>query len=170
MSYLAYLASCFLLGALHALEPGHGKAVVGAYLVGARGRRLDAVILGLVVTLTHTAGVVALALLATFAAASFAPEAVVTWLELGAGALVLGVGAWLLWSRLQIPRLRSGQARVPGHSHVASGHEHPHSHPKRHSLLLGRWPLALAAVGAHGEHHDLYEHAAPSASLGTGPA
>src|SRR5207249_3460525 len=41
------------LGALHALSPGHGKTVVGAYLVGSRGTARHAVFLGLVVTATH---------------------------------------------------------------------------------------------------------------------
>ena len=45
------------LGALHALEPGHGKTVVAAYLVGTRGTLRHALSLGLIVTVTHTAGV-----------------------------------------------------------------------------------------------------------------
>src|SRR5215470_14415720 len=42
------------LGALHALEPGHGKTVVAAYLVGSRGTAWHAVLLGLIVMATHT--------------------------------------------------------------------------------------------------------------------
>jgi ABC-type nickel/cobalt efflux system permease component RcnA len=45
------------LGALHALEPGHGKTVVAAYLVGTQGTARHALSLGLIVTATHTAGV-----------------------------------------------------------------------------------------------------------------
>src|SRR5580692_2418232 len=45
------------LGALHALEPGHGKTIVAAYLVGSRGTARHAVLLGIVVTAAHTAGV-----------------------------------------------------------------------------------------------------------------
>jgi ABC-type nickel/cobalt efflux system permease component RcnA len=45
------------LGALHALEPGHGKTLVAAYLVGSRGTARHAMVLGLTVTLAHTAGV-----------------------------------------------------------------------------------------------------------------
>ena len=58
---MIYAASAFWLGALHALEPGHGKTVVAAYLVGERGRVRDAVLLGIVVTLTHTSSVIILA-------------------------------------------------------------------------------------------------------------
>src|SRR5260370_37040149 len=45
------------LGALHALEPGHGKAIVAAYLVGGRGTARHAVLLGTIVTISRTAGV-----------------------------------------------------------------------------------------------------------------
>jgi nickel/cobalt exporter len=57
---LFYLASTFWLGASHAVLPGHGKTVAAAYGVGARGRPRDAVILGVLVTLSHTSGVVLL--------------------------------------------------------------------------------------------------------------
>ena len=41
-------------GALHALEPGHGKTLVAAYFVGVRGTPLHALGLGLVIAGTHT--------------------------------------------------------------------------------------------------------------------
>jgi ABC-type nickel/cobalt efflux system permease component RcnA len=51
---LMALAVATGLGAFHALEPGHGKTVVAAYLVGARGTAQHALWLGLIVTATHT--------------------------------------------------------------------------------------------------------------------
>ena len=54
LEFLMLALSSFGLGALHALEPGHGKTVVGAYLIGSKGRIGDAVLLGLVVTRTHS--------------------------------------------------------------------------------------------------------------------
>ena len=51
------LGVAFLAGAAHALTPGHGKALVAAYLAGSRGTVWDAVYLGTVVTITHTASV-----------------------------------------------------------------------------------------------------------------
>jgi nickel/cobalt exporter len=48
------------LGAMHALEPGHGKTIVAAYLVGSKGTPYHAFLLGLIVTASHTAGVFAL--------------------------------------------------------------------------------------------------------------
>ena len=64
---LIYYLSATLLGGFHALEPGHGKTVVAAYLIGTKGRKIDAVLLGLVVTLTHTFSVILLAIAAKVA-------------------------------------------------------------------------------------------------------
>src|SRR5262249_3511053 len=51
---LVLLGVAFVLGAAHALTPGHGKTLVAAYLVGERGTFGHAVLLGVVTTLTHT--------------------------------------------------------------------------------------------------------------------
>src|SRR5438093_13327959 len=60
-----YLVSSFWLGALHAATPGHGKTIAASYIVGVRGRPIDAFVLGLFVTLSHTSGIVLVAVLAT---------------------------------------------------------------------------------------------------------
>lgn len=58
---LALLLS-LVLGASHAALPGHGKTIMAAYLAGRRGTPRDAVTVGITVTFTHTAGVLALGL------------------------------------------------------------------------------------------------------------
>ena len=114
MSFLLLALSSFGLGALHALEPGHGKTVVGAYLIGSKGRVSDAVLLGIVVTLTHSGSVILLVIASTVAAAYFVPETVQKVLEVVSGLLVLGVGVWMLIVR-----------RAAAHDH---GHAHHHGH------------------------------------------
>ena len=47
--FLFALGVAFVAGAAHALTPGHGKALVAAYLVGSKGTVWDAVFLGSVV-------------------------------------------------------------------------------------------------------------------------
>ena len=47
---LVALAVAVGLGAVHALEPGHGKTLVAAYLVGSHGTMKHAFLLGLIVT------------------------------------------------------------------------------------------------------------------------
>src|SRR5207245_11262989 len=68
-----YLVSSFWLGALHAATPGHGKTIAAAYIVGARGRPVDAFVLGVFVTLSHTLGIVGVAVLAWLGAARSVP-------------------------------------------------------------------------------------------------
>jgi len=136
--------SSFGLGALHALEPGHGKTVVGAYLIGSKGRVSDAVLLGLIVTLTHSGSVILLGVLSAVAAAIFVPETVQKVLGVVSGLLVVGVGGWMLVVRTRQARGAHGghahphshdysreydSAHAPGHDHVhAAAQEHAHDH------------------------------------------
>jgi nickel/cobalt exporter len=102
-------------GAAHALSPGHGKSVVAAYLVGTRGTRRDAVVLGVTVTVTHTIGVFALGLITLSLSQFILPEHLYPWLNLASALLVLVVGFAVLRRRLR-----------------ASGHSHPHTHTHHH--------------------------------------
>jgi nickel/cobalt exporter len=116
------LLAAFGWGALHALSPGHGKAMVAAYLVGTRGSTRDAVILGATVTVTHTAGVVALGVVALGLSAWVLPEQLYPWLTLASGVMVVSVGIAVLRRRL----------RRHGHEHH---HGHHHHHEHRRSLV-----------------------------------
>ena len=126
---IAALVISFVLGGLHALTPGHGKAIVAAYLVGSKGRIIDAVFLGLVVTFTHTFSVIALGVI-MLVAQEFAPEDIVPWLSLFSGVLIVGIGAWLLTKNMK--QYYSGGAHNHGHGHGHS-HDHGHSHNHGHS-------------------------------------
>ena len=103
---LLLLLSAFAWGAIHALSPGHGKAMVAAYLVGTRGTPRHAVALGAVVTATHTIGVFALGAVALLLSQYILPEQLYPWLNLVSGALVLVVGASVLRSRVRWARAR----------------------------------------------------------------
>ena len=118
------LVVSFVLGGLHALTPGHGKAIVAAYLVGSKGRVIDAVFLGLVVTFTHTFSVIALGIV-MLVAQGFAPDDIVPWLSLFSGVLIVGIGAWLLARNMK--QYYSGGAQSQAH-----GHHHPHPHDHSH--------------------------------------
>jgi nickel/cobalt transporter (NicO) family protein len=88
-------------GAAHALSPGHGKAMVAAYLVGSRGTPRHALLLGLTVTATHTAGVFALGLVTLALSELIVPEQLYPWLNLVSALLVVGVGVSVLRARLR---------------------------------------------------------------------
>ena len=123
------LVVSFVLGGLHALTPGHGKAIVAAYLVGSKGRVIDAVFLGVVVTITHTFSVIVLGIV-MLVAQGFAPEDIVPWLSLFSGVLIVGIGAWLLTRNMKQYYSGSAQSDAPGHQHP---HPHDHSHEHDHS-------------------------------------
>ena len=123
------LVVSFVLGGLHALTPGHGKAIVAAYLVGSKGRVIDAVFLGLVVTFTHTFSVIALGVV-MLVAQGFAPEDIVPWLSLFSGVLIVGIGAWLLARNMK--QYYSGGAHSRGQRHTPHPHPHDHSHDHSH--------------------------------------
>jgi ABC-type nickel/cobalt efflux system permease component RcnA len=150
-----------VLGAGHAMLPGHGKTVMAAYLVGKRGRLRDVVTVGATVTVTHTAGVLVLGALITLSA-TFAPTAVEQWLGVVSGGIVVLVGAGLLVSALRrraaprrsaetatvvVPSPARALATVGGptieiHSYAAGGHG-PAAHVQHHD---------------HDHHRDDHDH------------
>jgi nickel/cobalt transporter (NicO) family protein len=93
------LLGALLLGAVHALSPGHGKTIVGAYLIGSRGTPRHAVFLGLTVTITHTIGVFVLGFATLYASRFIVPERLFPILSLISAVLVLGMGVVLLIQR-----------------------------------------------------------------------
>ncbi len=136
------LALAALLGAFHALTPGHGKTLIAAYLVGSRGTTRHAAALGGIVTLTHTASVIVIGLLALVASQLIVPGVLVPGLEVCSGLLVVVLGVRLFWTRWS--SLRSGHAHdhAQGHPHShglnahthdhGDDHDHPHSHTHDH--------------------------------------
>src|SRR6476659_8249807 len=96
---LIYLASSFWLGAVHAATPGHGKTIAAAYIVGARGKPVDAWVLGIFVTLSHTSGIVLVGVLASLGLPGFVPQRLEAWMALATGLLIILIGAWTLWSQ-----------------------------------------------------------------------
>jgi nickel/cobalt exporter len=144
---LLLLLAAFGWGAVHALSPGHGKAMVAAYLVGTRGTARHAVALGLTVTVTHTIGVFALGAVALALSAYVLPEQLYPWLNLVSGLLVLGVGASVVRSRVR-------RARAPAHEHH---HDHDHEHEPNHGHGHD-----------HGHHHHDHADLRPRALLAMG--
>ena len=87
------------LGALHALEPGHGKTIVAAYLVGSKGTARHALLLGMVVTISHTAGVYFLGGITLYAQKYILPDRIYPFLGVLSGILIAGTGCFLFLQR-----------------------------------------------------------------------
>jgi ABC-type nickel/cobalt efflux system permease component RcnA len=158
---LVTLAVAVGLGAFHALEPGHGKTLVAAYLVGSRGTVRHAFLLGLIVTAAHTVGVYLLGALTLYASQYVVPERLYPWLGVISGVMIASLGAVLLVRRYL------GKDRVSthhhhnhaDHSHGADhfhhhdhdDHFHHHGHTHHHHDLNRRVPLRdLLALGISG--------------------
>jgi nickel/cobalt transporter (NicO) family protein len=146
---LLLLLAAFGWGALHALSPGHGKAMVAAYLVGTRGKPQHAIALGATVTVTHTIGVFALGVVTLALSQYLLPEDLYPWLTLVSGLLVVGIGASVLRTRIRKAR------------HAHHDHHHHHEHDLSWKGLLGMGTAAglipcpsalvvlLAAISQH---------------------
>ncbi|WP_236242373.1 nickel transporter [Streptomyces sp. CC228A] len=154
---LLALLLAIVLGASHALLPGHGKTIMAAYLAGRRGTRRDAVTVGATVTLTHTAGVLILGL-ALPAATHLAGESVLAWLGTTSGLIVTGIGLWLLTGALR-NKPAHGHHHHHGHHHGHDHHEHDHDHHHGHDHH------------EHGpRHHPAPPTAAPTGVAASAPA
>ena len=120
------LTAAFLaagLGAMHALEPGHGKTIVAAYLVGSRGKTQHAVGLGLLVTAAHTAGVYLLGAVVLYASKYVIPEQIYPWLSIFSGLVIAVMAVYLLlraWTGVREPE-------------EIDGLEHTHWYSRRRS-------------------------------------
>ena len=144
------------LGALHALEPGHGKTLLAVSLVGARATPRQAVILAVALTAAHTAGVLALGVVVLAATRWIVPEQIYPWITLASGIFVTILGARAV--------AREVRGRLPvAHAHAhAHQHAHPHAHDHVHAL---------------GDHHHAHDdthlddlaHARAHAIPGTAP-
>jgi nickel/cobalt exporter len=138
---ILYLVTSFWLGAVHAATPGHGKTIAASYIVGVRGRPVDALVLGIFVTLSHTSGIVLVAVLATLGSAWLIPQRVEAYLAVGTGILVIGIGCWMLRTQMRLlaaARPQEDSWKDRGDVTDADVHnrrreeDHAHPHPHDH--------------------------------------
>ncbi len=117
-----------VLGMGHAFSPGHGKAVMAAYLVGERGTYGHAIALGLVVTITHTWSVFLLGLVTLSAGARMSEERVTFWTGIASGGIIVAIGLVLFLRRYQ--QFVLARAGLDAHDH---DHHHHHTHDHEHA-------------------------------------
>lgn len=151
---LLAIAGAFVWGAMHSMSPGHGKTIVGAYLVGSRATFKHALFLAMTTTIAHTAGVFALGLVTLFASRGIVTDELYPWLNLFSGLIVVAIGvnlcrhrireAWPKFKKAGGPRasatvdlLSRGSwersfAVEPSGVSPHSIHPHEHHHPHHH--------------------------------------
>jgi nickel/cobalt exporter len=126
------LALSFFYGVVHAAGPGHGKAVIAAYLVGSPNATRRAIALSFLSAAAQ--GVTAVCLVGLLAAllgfVSSEVAGVATWFERASCIMIIGIGVFLL--------VQTGRSIWLGHD----VHEHAHAH----------------AHGAHDHGHGTHDH------------
>jgi len=153
-----FLPSAILLGALHGLEPGHSKTMMAAFIVAVRGTVMQAVLLGLAATVSHTAIVWLIALGGMYFGQRWSAEASEPWMQVISAVLIIGVAAWMLW--------RTSQDKAACfHDHGDGAHDHAHDHDHDHGHAHAPAPAparvtrdAHAHAGAHENAHDEHDH------------
>jgi len=150
---IIYLATSFWIGAVHAATPGHGKTIAAAYIVGARGKPVDAVILGVFVTLSHTSGIVLVGILASLGLPGMVPQRIEAWMALITGILVIGIGFWTLWTQRELMLQLQGVAPAPRHAH-----DYAHEPAQEHAEMRFR-PHTHDGEHGHGHHQHGHDHA-----------
>lgn len=177
-AWVLWLLLAAFWGAAHALTPGHGKTMIGAYLLGSRGRLVDAAALGVAVTVAHTGSIFVLAV-ALFYTLDYlqiswnaAQGMAVFWANLISALMIFVFGVWIAGRRYR--RVRAGRDPFGldhdhEHEHGLLGHSHTHDDgvsPSRIAAFLRRKGddrLAEAVIEEgegpeHGEHGHTHEH------------
>ncbi len=169
---LTALAVAVVLGALHALEPGHGKTLVAAYLVGTHGTPLHAVLLGLVVTASHVASVVVLGLVALAASEYVLPQRLGPYFGVVSGIIIAAMGVVLFRRALRgyehhhhhhhgLHNHHHGHEAEEHHHHGPADHAHEHPHEHGHEHVHEHEHHDGNHAHDHGHDHEDEHHHAP---------
>jgi nickel/cobalt exporter len=155
-----WLASATLIGlsfgygVFHAAGPGHGKAVVSAWLVGNGERLRRGIAIAFLSSLIQalTAILLVSVLVWMLGAASGLTRQVARYLEATSYLLIAGMGFWLVWqalgsrllSRSLMPAVAEGDHAHHHHDHGHHDHDCGHSHLPSATALDGDWSLGRA--------------------------
>jgi ABC-type nickel/cobalt efflux system permease component RcnA len=137
---LTLMGLSFAYGVLHAAGPGHGKAVVSAWLLANERQLRRGVMISFMAALFQavTAVVLVSALLLTVSAAASTAKSMAIALEAVSYGLIALTGMWLIWQALR-PRFAPVAAVVQGHGHDHdhAHHHHDHNHDHEHGPDCG---------------------------------
>ena len=159
-----FIPSAILLGALHGLEPGHSKTMMAAFIIAVRGTLMQAVLLGLAATVSHTAIVWLIALGGMYFGQQWSAEASEPWMQVISAVVIIGVALWMLWRTSQAKAAcfhdhgaDGGHDHAHDHGHEAHGHahakaEHDHDHGHAHAPAAAKI-VDTAGMDAHARGH-----------------
>jgi nickel/cobalt exporter len=135
---LALTGIGFTYGVVHALGPGHGKAVVAAYFMDRARHWSAAIFAGSWIALGHTisAVLIVLVLAVILQGASLDVMDQTRLIEIIAYGMILAIGLWRLVAGLR------GTGHGHHHHHEHHGHAHDHDHHEHPHAVTG-WRLRL---------------------------
>src|SRR5471032_1083117 len=145
-----FIPSAILLGALHGLEPGHSKTMMAAFIIAVRGTLMQAVLLGLAATVSHTAIVWVIALGGMYFGQQWSAEASEPWMQVISAVLIIGVAAWMLW--------RTSQNKAACFHDHGGDSDHGHEGHDHGPALAAHAQAAPAPAHDHG-HAEAHAHA-----------
>lgn len=119
-----FVPSAILLGALHGLEPGHSKTMMAAFIVAIRGTVLQAVLLGLAATVSHTLVVWVVALVGLRLGQGWDAATTEPYFQVASAVLIVGVALWMM--------ARTWREQHSHHHHDGHHHDHEHGHDRGH--------------------------------------
>ena len=127
------IAAALVLGALHALEPGHAKTMMAAFIVATKGSVGQAALLGLSAAVSHSLLVWVLAAAALIWGNQFIDAEMEPYLQLVSGLLIVGIGASVILRQQAAAHHQHGHAphdhHDHDHHHDHGHHHHDHRHP-----------------------------------------
>ena len=125
------LPTAVFLGALHALEPGHSKSMMTAFIVAIHGTTAQAALLAIAATIGHTIVVWVLAAIAWYLGNAGVLERAEPWLLLIGGLLIVALAVRILMRLIQPTHAGHGH-HDHSHDHHNNNHRHHHDHGHRH--------------------------------------
>lgn len=146
----------FGYGALHTLGPGHGKSVVISYFAGTGGSLRRGLTMGFQIAVFHVLSAIVLVFLLDLAVRQVTGSAPSDYriIRLGSYALIIVIGAVMLWQAISTLRQRRKNHGQFGHDHTHA-HSHDHSHDSHSGCAAcaaaanpkgGRWIAASVGI------------------------
>ena len=129
-----FVPSAILLGALHGLEPGHSKTMMAAFIIAIRGTVLQATLLGLSATVSHTAIVWLVALGGLYFGRQWNGEQSEAYFQVASAIIIIGVAIWMAW-------------RTWREQNAEHDHHHHHDEAQRIATRNGMLMLSIFEDG-----------------------
>ena len=126
-----YIFSALLFGMIHAMEPGHGKSLIATFVLGSgSARKRDALLIGLLASITHTASVYFIGFIGIKFLELISPTNKEVFIGLTASLVIFLIGSWLMWDRIIEPLFHHN------HEHECSAHKILTKNLKATSVLV----------------------------------